>query len=376
MKRLVLLGGGHANIEVLRQLALRPAGELHDLSVSLVTPRPWLIYTGMLPGHIAGHYGFNECAIDLKLLAHRARADVVQTTASLVSPDANEVVCADGTVLGYDALSVNVGSRPQVGTARGVDAHAFRVRPLERVIEGWNAVYARTAQEEVDSITIVGGGAGGIELALAMNYRLRSTLDPPHPKVRLLADAMGADLLPRTRRLLALQMRRAGVDFHFGSAVAEVGRDFVRLESGIEFATEATFWVTGPASQDWIRDSGLSVDAGGYLLTNPALQSLSHPNVFGAGDCASIEGEPRPKAGVFAVHAAPVLADNLLAAITGGTLRPHVPQRNYLSLISAGEQRAVGAWNGLSWQGRWVWRWKDRIDRRFTALYRAEATIR
>ena len=372
MKRLVLLGGGHAHIEVLRELALQPARELY---VTVVTPRPWLVYTGMLPGHIAGHYGFNECAIDLALLARHARADLVQSTASLVSPGANEVICSDGTVLGYDVLSLNVGSRPLIGAARGVEAHAFSVRPLERVIEGWNAVYARTAQEQVDSITVVGGGAGGIELALAMNYRLHATLDPPHPKVRLLSETFGAGLAASARRRLELRMRRAGVDFHVGSAVAEVGHGFVRLASGIEFATEATFWVTGAAAHDWIRDSGLAVDGAGYLLTNEFMQSVSHGNIFGAGDCAAVEGQPRPKAGVFAVHAAPALSANLMAALGGAPMRAHVPQHIFLSLISTGEPRAVAVWNGFSWQGRWVWRWKDRIDRRFMARY-ADAPVR
>ncbi|MDQ3025009.1 MAG: FAD-dependent oxidoreductase [Pseudomonadota bacterium] len=368
MKRVVLLGGGHAHIEVLRDLQANPDGQLHVL---VVTPYPWLIYTGMLPGHIAGHYALEECTIDLAALARAARADLRLTTASLVSPDANEVVCADGSVHPYDVLSLDVGSQPVLGAARGVQAHAIVVRPLERAVQGWNEVYARAAKGRLKAITVVGGGAGGIELALAMNHRLRTTLEEPVPHVRLVSDAAGVGLAAGARRRLVRRMRRNGVASHVGAAVAEVGRDFLRLDSGLEFTTDAVFWATGAGAHPWIRDSGLATDERGFLLTNDRLQSVSHSNVFGAGDCATDPDHPRPRAGVFAVRAAPILAANLRAAIHGQPLQPFRPPGNFLALISTGERHAVGTWGPLSWQGRWAWRWKDRIDRRFVAQYRA-----
>ena len=370
MRRLVLLGGGHAHIEVLRSLVSHLDSRLH---VTLVTPQPWLTYTGMMPGHIAGHYALDECTIDLAALAHGARANFVRATAALVSADAREVICADSTVIPYDVLSLDVGARPLIGNARGAQQHAIPVRPLERAIEGWNAVFTRAAKGHVTSITVVGGGAAGIELALAMNQRLRATLEAPTPKVRLLSDAAGAGLAPGAVRKLEARMRRAGVDCHVGSAVAEVGAEFVRLESGIEFVTDAVFWVTGAGAHEWIRESSLATDERGFLRTNDFLQSTSHSNVFGAGDCASMQGNPRPKAGVFAVRAAPILYANLRAALDGAPMHAFRPPRNYLALVSTGERSAVGIWNGFSWQGRWAWRWKDRIDRRFVEKYRIAA---
>ena len=371
MKRLVLVGGGHAHIEVLRALAANPDGRLH---VVLVTPYAWLAYTGMLPGHIAGHYALEECRIDLAALARRASADLMLTTVSLVSPDANEVICADGSVLRYDALSLDVGSQPAVGTARGVEAYAVVVRPLECAIQGWNKAYARAAKGQVKAITIVGGGAGGIELAFAMNHRLRTTLEAPVPHVRVVSDAAGAGLAAGARRRLVRRMRHAGVASHVGSPVSEVGPGYVRLASGLEFASDAVFWATGAAAHDWIADSGLASDERGFLLTNDRLQSVSHSNVFGAGDCATVKGNPRPRAGVFAVRAGPILAANLRAAIFGEPLQSFLPPRNFLALISTGDRHAVGTWGRLSWQGRWAWRWKDRIDRRFVEKYRAAET--
>ena len=370
MKRLVLLGGGHAHIEVLCALAANPDPK-H--AVVLVTPYPWLTYTGMLPGHIAGHYGLEELTVDVAALARRANVRMVLTTVSLVSPDACQVVCANGEVLDYDVLSLDVGSVPVIGDAVGVEANAVVVRPLERLVKGWNDVYARAARGRVIAVTVVGGGAAGIELALAMNHRLRTTLEEPVPHVRLISDAPGAGIAAGARRRLIRCLKRSGVGSHVGASVREVGRDFVRLANGLEFATDAVFWATGAAAHGWIRDSGLATDAAGFLLTNDLLQSTSHPNVFGAGDCATEMGHPRPKAGVFAVRAAPILAGNLRAALEGRPLTAFLPQKRYLALISTGPRHAVGSWNGFAWQGRWAWRWKDRIDRAFVARYREAA---
>ena len=371
MKRLVLVGGGHAQVEVLRQLAL---GEERGWDVTLVTPYPWLTYSGMVPGHFAGHYELDQCTIDLAALARRARARLALTTATLVSADANEVVCADGTVVGYDVLSLDVGGTPAIGAARGVERHAVLVRPLEKAVKGWNQVLAQARDGHMGSITVVGGGAAGVELALAMRHRLLRELYEAAPHVRVLGD--GDDIAPNfpiaARAALRRHLRRHGVEVQTGSAVAEVGEGFVKLRSGLQFATDAVFWVTGTSAPEWLKQSGFACDERGFLLTNDLMQSPSHPNVFGAGDCVNELGRPLPKAGVFAVRAGPILAANLAAALEGRALQAYIPQKRYLALVSTGDRRAVGVWDGFSWSGAWAWRWKDRIDRRFVARYRLD----
>jgi len=368
VKRLVLLGGGHAHIEVLRDLALAPDPARR---VTLVTPGQRLLYSGMVPGVIAGHYGLAECTVDLAALAQRANAELILTTASLVSPEENEVACSDGTMLPYDVLSIDVGSRPAIGAARGVERHAVLMRPLERALVGWNGLLARALAGEVRSVTVVGGGAAGIELALAMRYRFNREVEATAvPHVRVISDSVATGLNAGAARRLLLRMRRAGVESHGGMAVREVGAGFVRLEGGLEFATDAVFWATGAAAHDWLRDSALGTDAQGFMLTNTNLQSVRYANIFGAGDCATVEGHHRPKAGVFAVRAAPFLSRNLRAALAGQPLIAHRPQANYLALIATGKRHAVGTWGPLSWDGWWAWRWKDRIDRDFVARYR------
>lgn len=368
MKRLVLVGGGHAHIEVLRDLAAHPDA---TRSVTLVTPSQRLLYTGMIPGVIAGLYSVEDCAIDLERLAQRANAELLLTTAALVSPERNEVACSDGTVLPYDVLSIDVGSRPAIGGARGVERHAVPMRPLERAIVGWNGVLERAERGAIRAVTVVGAGAAGIEMSLAMRHRFNAALrGRTVPHVRIVSEAAGVGISQGAAAKLLRCMRRAGVESHVGFSVREVGAGFVRLQSGLEFATDAVFWITGAAAPEWLRESGLGTDRHGFMLTNQHLQSVRYANVFGAGDCATVEGHDRPKAGVFAVRAAPVLAANLRAALDGSPLRPHVPRRRYLALVSTGRRHAVGAWGDLSFSGWWAWRWKDRIDRRFVARYR------
>ena len=368
MIRLVLLGGGHAHVEVLRELAQRPQPECE---IALVSPQPRQLYSGMIPGFIAGHYALADCAIDLEALAARAGTRFHRSNASLVSPHAREVMLADGTAVKYDVLSMDVGAAVAGSDAKGVGRHAIVIRPLAAAVEGWTRVLGKAIDGAIQSVTMVGGGAAGVELALAMDYRFRVEMGEGAPHTRVITDRatlvseFPAGARMRLQRILA--ERNIGV--HAGLAVAEVGADFVRLESGLEFATGATFWATGPAAPEWIRDSGLATDSQGYLLVNDCLQSVACPEIFAAGDCATRGDGPLPKSGVFAVRAGPILAANLRAAMNGTALESHVTSPRYLALVSEGPRRAIGVWNGFSWEGGWVWRWKDRIDRRFVARY-------
>jgi pyridine nucleotide-disulfide oxidoreductase family protein len=375
MKRLLLVGGGHAHLEVLRELARVPD---QSYDVTLVTPYPWFTYSGMIPGHIAGHYELDDCTVDLIALAGRAHAALVLTTVSLVSPASNEAICANGTVIPYDVLSLDVGSISSIGRASGVERHAFQMRPLERMVKGWNDVLVRARDGRMASVSVVGGGAAGVELAFAMNHRFQRDLFEIATHVRVIADtpAIVPTMPQGARDRLRRRMLRNGVELQAGSPAIEVGAGYIRLESGLEFATDAVFWATGAAAPEWIRESGFATDERGFLLTNDLLQSPSHPNVFGAGDCVNELGHPLPKAGVFSVRAGPTLAANLRAALDGAALAPHVPKARHLALLSTGSRHAVGTWNGLSWGGGWAWRWKDAIDRAFIARYRGEPAPR
>lgn len=368
MKRLVLLGGGHAHVHVLKALgdALDPT-----VSVTLVTPVDRQIYSGMLPGFVAGRYSLADCGIELAPLADRARALVVRSAATLVSPSMREVICANGEVVPYDVLSIDVGSGPPTEAVPGLAEHAVAVRPLERFVQGWERVLARARSGAVQSVSIVGGGAAGVELAFAMDHRFHEELGAGAPHVRVLtdSDAMVPGHTSSTRGRLLRLAGRVNIGMHTSARVAEVGPGFLRLRENIRFASDATFWATGAAAHGFLRESGLETDERGFVAVNDFMQSLSRPEVFAAGDCASNAANPRPKAGVFAVRAGPALRANLQAALHGGPLEHHVTRRRFLALVSCGAGYAVGAYGPLSFEGRWVWRWKDRIDRQFVARY-------
>lgn len=368
MTRLVLLGGGHAHVEVLRALGEKP---IRGCEVVVVTPYPWLTYSGMVPGFVAGHYALEECTIDLAALAERAGATLMLTAVVSLDAAARQVTCLNGARVAYDVLSMDVGSVPLTSVASGVERNAVVLRPLERVVKGWTEVLARAKAGGVRSVTMVGSGAAGVELAFAMQHRLGTEMGAGAPLVRIIGDARVPlpEFRAGARRRLCAEIEHRRIELHQGSGVVEVGEGFVHLRNGLEFATEAVFWAAGSAPHPWIEASGLEIDRRGYLLTSDLLQSVSHPEVFGAGDCAAEQGYPVPKAGVFAVRAGPALAANLRAAVEGRALQPHVTSRRYLALVSAGDRYAVGAWDGLSWEGEWVWRWKDRIDRAFIAKY-------
>ncbi len=371
MKRLVLLGGGHAHVHVLQAIAEPPDSAL---SITLISPVATQVYSGMLPGWIAGHYDLDECGIDLGPLARRARARVVPSSGVLVDPTRREVVCANGEAVPYDVLSIDIGSQAFLGDAVGVEKYATPVRPLERFVLAWEALVGREQRGEIGSLSVVGGGAAGLEVAFAMEHRLRTLLGADAPHVRVLADT--PVVLPdygdgARSRLLRLAAKR-NIGIHPSSRVAEVGAGFVRLRDNIEFASDATFWVAGAAANPLFRESGLRTDERGFLLVNDFLQSVSHPEIFGAGDCATSLDHPRPKAGVFAVRAGPALVTNLRALLAGQPLVAHVTPKRFLALIACGDKRAIGLYGAFTFGGRWVWHWKDRIDRRFLARYRVD----
>ena len=367
MKRLLLAGGGHAHVEVLRDLAERPGS---GIAVTVVSARPRFIYTGMVPGAIAGHYKLEDCAIDVEALARRANARFVTGAVYRIDTPNHRVHCADGESFDYDICSLDVGSRVAIGSATGVEEHATQVRPMEVLMKGWADVLLRAREGEIRAVTMVGGGAAGVELALAMEHRLREeSRVPAHVRVIANTPTLVPDFNPGARRLLRLALGRRGIGVHLGAAVTEVTPASVRLDTGIEFASDATFWAGGASAPPWIAGSGLATDAHGFLLVNDALQSVTDRDVFGAGDCVTQEGRAYPKAGVFAVRAAPVLAANLRAAAHGSALATHVTSHRYLALVSTGRRHAVGAWGDFAFQGGWAWRWKDRIDRRFVARY-------
>ena len=373
MKRLVLLGGGHSHVHVLDAFARQPP---KDAAVTLLTPGRLQIYSGMLPGWLAGHYRLRECAIPVAALARRAGARFVRGHAVGLDTRARRVLCADGACLPYDLLSIDTGAVADLATLPGAEQHVLPVRPIDRFVHGCAALLAQAEARPHSTITLIGGGAAGVELALALHHRLRREADGGRLHLRLVS--AGERLLPghpaRVGALLARHLALCGIELRRGRRVVACRAGGLVLDGGEEIASDFTLAATGAKAPSWPAAAGLAVDDTGFIRVDACLQSFSHPEVFAAGDVAAMEGQPRPKSGVHAVRAGPPLARNLRLALDGRPLQPHLPQRRALCLVATGGRHAVASWGPLAWQGDWVWRWKDRIDRAFITRFAADVS--
>lgn len=367
MKRLILLGGGHAHVKVLSDLADRP---LPGWDVHLVTPYRRQIYSGMLPGWIAGHYPLEACALPLDALASRAAVALHQTAGTALDLRNNSLHCADGTELCFDLLSVDTGSMPAIERLPGALDFALPIRPIEGFVAAWPGVVDRILSRcRRFDLVIVGAGAAGVELAFAIQRRAQAD-GWSHLRVTL----VGTDELPldgspgRLRRRASVLLQQRGVVWKGLRRVSRIESGHLEFIQGESLSFDECLLVTGAAAPQWPRASGLATDARGFVQVGPTLQSVSHPQVLAAGDIASYHLE-RPKSGVYAVRAGPVLAKNLRALCEGRAPLRWTPQQRALYLIATGGRHAFASWGDWSWDGSWVWRWKDAIDRRFMSRF-------
>jgi selenide,water dikinase len=373
LKDLVLIGGGHSHVEVLRRLAMQPVSGLRVTVVSRNMQTP---YSGMLPGFIAGHYSWDEIHIDLAPLCVAAGARLISAVVTDLDLHNKHLVCEDRPPVRYDLLSINSGSAPSMGEIDGADRIGIAVKPLDQFLPQWQALLEQLhgAGGEKYQIVIVGGGAGGVELALSIQHRVTHLEKLANVEICLVT-AEPKLLIGHNARVqshLQKKLARHGIKVRLNTRItaAERGQLWTAQDEGIR--ADGVLWVTQAAPQAWTAAAGLGVDAGGFIRVNEYLHSISHPEVFAAGDVASMDGHARPKSGVFAVRQGPVLAQNLMRAAAGLPLRKYRPQKNFLSLISTGDRRAVASRGGLSANGQWLWRWKNWIDRRFMAKFRVD----
>lgn len=371
-KDLVLIGGGHSHAIALRALGMNP---LPGVRLTLITDVMHTPYSGMLPGYVAGLYDFDTCHIDLQPLAKFAGARLIHDRAIALDLQTNQIHCAHHPPIRFDWLSLDIGSTPAADTVPGAKDYAIPAKPISQFLNYWDDLVAAVCRDPQMPLRvgIVGGGAGGVELSLAVQRRLQEIYQQagqPTSHVELHLFHRGAEVLPErspgVRRRVQRIMGQRGMRLHLGESVAEVRPDRVICASGLEVECDRLFWVTQAAAASWLAEAGLATDPRGFVIVNDALQSISHPQVFAAGDVATMQRHPRPKAGVFAVRHGKPLTENLRRVTQGQPLQSFVPQKEFLILIGLGDETAVasrGRW-GLG-PAPWIWHWKDRIDRQF-----------
>ncbi len=365
-RHLLLLGAGHAHLAVLQAFARRPVA---GVALTLVTPDRSTVYSGMIPGWLAGDYTLDDCRIPIELLAEKAGARLLLRRAQAWDADARRVVVSDGTALTYDMISVDTGSESAWSALPVGSCRWFPVRPIARFAEQWTSYEASSAARAA-SVVVVGGGAAGIELALSIRSRRTRRGDSGH--VTLISRPSG--VLPghvRGAAALARQaLREAGIWMLEGTARPVPGG--VALEEGGFVRADAALLATGAQAPRWIEPAGVALSSDGFIQVHATHQSVSHPEVFAAGDVCARDTVGWSRSGVHAVHAGPVLATNLRNALLDQPLTAYRPRRRPLALLASGSQDAIVSWGSLATRGHWAWRWKRWIDRRFVRRF-AEA---
>jgi pyridine nucleotide-disulfide oxidoreductase family protein len=340
VRRLLLAGAGHAHLAVLASLKEEP---LRGLRITLVSPLARQLYSGMLPGVIAGHYRREEAEIDVAALAERAYVDFRAGAIARFDAKQRSVVLHDGTEIPYDMASFNVGSR--IEAALPGAGYATPVKPFESLL-------ARLESGAFRRIAIAGGGAGGAEIAMALRFRGAA--------VTLYSERSMAptELAARVEPV----MRGMGVDFRPGMPVSAIEPGPLVVAGAARQEFDLVLLATGATPLPWLKSSGLERDERGFVLVGDTLQSASHPEVFAAGDCASLLGIALPKSGVYAVRQGEALAQTLRNLVAGAAPATFRPQRRALMLLSCGGREAIAQWGGVTARGAWVWRWKNRVD--------------
>ena len=380
VKDLVLIGGGHAHVYVLKSLAMNPC---EGARVTLIAKDLHTPYSGMLPGLVAGHYSWEETHVDLEPICRSGNFRIIHDEAVGIDHANKRVLMRSGRPgVRFDVCSVDVGITPRASDVAGANEHATPVKPIFGFNARWEAMLARVLEggKKCD-VCVVGGGAGGAELALSMRYRMREEL-----KKRGLDENLAAFTLVTRGKLMTSHAKgvrktflkvfdEAGVRVIEDDGVARAESKTLVLQSGREINADECIWCTQAGAAKWLKEStDLALDDDGFIAVNATLESTSHQHVFAAGDVANVLKHPRPKAGVFAVRQGPPLDKNIRRALLGKSLVDFTPQKLFLGLITIGGKSAVlsygnYAFGGIGPVGERLWRWKDKIDRKWMKMY-------
>lgn len=367
MPNLILIGGGHSHAIALQLLGQNPIPGVNLTLISDVEQTP---YSGMLPGHVAGFYSYEETHINLSSLTKFAGAKLYIDRAIGLDLEQNKVICEHHSPIAFDYLSIDIGSTPATISVPGAKEYAIPAKPVPQFLAAWSNILeiAKNNPEKSLIFTIVGGGAGGVELALNMHHRLS--------KEKGINNNYRFNLVHRGDRLLNNHnnwvshrlekiLRQRGIKLYLEETVTEVLLNKVKCKSGLTLDSNYTFWVTQASAPNWLKQSQLKTDEKGFILVKDTLQSLSHPHIFAAGDIATMVNYHRPKAGVFAVRQGKPLLENWRKIIAGKPLQDYTPQKKYLALIGTGDKKAIASWGSFGWQSPLLWCLKVIIDRKF-----------
>lgn len=372
-RQLVLLGGGHAHaVALLEFIKAKPA----NTQITLISSNRMTPYSGMLPGLIAGHYRFEEMHIDLAKLCLRGGFRFIEHSAIDLKPNQQHITLDDHSSIFYDVLSINIGITPDSNEIEGANKYGISVKPIAEFYSRLNAFRQHLKQDsEPQSIAVIGGGAGSVEICFALQESLRNEFTTQKIDFQLISGTR--DILPdyplSLRKKIKQRLKEKHISLLCETRIQSVTEDYLTGTNKNQCLTipcTKSIWCTSAKAATWLENSGLDLYEG-FINVDASLRSTSHRNIFACGDIAHFSKSPLPKAGVFAVRQGPILAHNLLNQLDKKPLQIYKPQKHFLSLLICGNKYATGSrgkWLIVS--GHWVWKWKDFIDRRFMKLFR------
>jgi selenide, water dikinase len=366
---IVLLGAGHAHVQVIREFGMNP---VPGVRVTVITDRLQAPYSGMLPGCIAGDYTADDIHIDVARLARDAGCRLIHAEAAGIDRGKKQVLLTGRPPVAYDWLSINVGITPDLSGIAGAAGYAVPVKPIAGILGRLERAEAAVRSfPRPAKLAVIGGGPAGIELAIALADRNRRLARFPSEITLIAGGGLAPSLNAGMRKRARYALEAQGISVVESDRAVGLEAGAVLLSSGRRIATDVPFVSTSARLPEWLTTVELAKADNGGIAVRPTLQSLDDEAIFAAGDCATMLHDPRPRAGVFAVRQGPILARNLMAAAHGEALATYKPQRDFLTILRTGEGTAVaGRGRFLSVEGGWVWRWKDRIDQAFMAMFR------
>jgi pyridine nucleotide-disulfide oxidoreductase family protein len=367
MKCLVLVGGGHAHLSLLRSLTRK---KLSKLEIILISPDSYQNYSGMLPGWMAGHYSKLQFQINLQSLAQKANIRLIVNRVTGIDADKCLVFLPENYQIRYDLLSVDTGCETDLSKLGALQDRLLPIRPLDAFIKAWSQILSKKQNKSDYRLVVVGGGAAGVELALAAQYSFEHSSNKyDNGHVELVASESGllTEFSPKIQRKVKKILFEAGITVHYLRATGtEVG---LMLSNGKLLTADCVIAATGAQAPHWLQESKLILDKNGYIAVDGNHRSLSHPNIFATGDISSRQDSTIPRSGVHAVHMGPILFSNLLAILNGKQLITYHPRKYSLYILACGPRYAIASWGKWSIQGKLIWHLKDWIDQYFVRKF-------
>ena len=373
---LVLLGAGHAHLQVIKQWPrLAPS----FAKVTLISPGPIQTYSGMMPGWVAGAYELGDCQVDIRPWLQRANIRWVQDTCIGINATQRQLYLrgAPDSPFSFDQLSIDIGSSmspAQIeGVMPGASGRVLPIRPMDLFATHWNAAVG-IAQERRMDIAILGAGAAGVELALACKAKMRRIR--AQASVTLLTggpDQLLSGYSTRVQSLALKALKRAEVSVLPHRSVAFENGSVI-LDNKLRLKCDLPIVATGSMAPAWLKDTDLALDERGYIEVNAYQQSTSHTFVFACGDVASRNDVSHPKSGVYAIRAGEQMAEQLSSSLRRGQLKEIKVQPRSLNILNTGNRRAIASYGDWSTSGWLAWLLKDYIDRRYIKSFQTLPT--